>query len=151
MAGVPSEGGMWLCAFWSEVRKCQAASPGSPGTLDLGMPPSKHSCHAGRSPSHTERLCIGSLVSRAAGHSLQITRAQKPDVSDRGKDSPGLGPEALAAFGISPLRHWWVCSTDKPTVPCQNSAHTIQCYCITHWLLIVCDGAINRQVDHQPS
>ena len=44
-----------VCAFWNNVKKCHATSPGSLGTLDLWMSPSKHSCHTGRNPNHRER------------------------------------------------------------------------------------------------
>lgn len=65
--------------------------------------PSKHSCHAGRHPSHMERPCVGSPVNSPAGHSLHVTTAQKPDVGVREPPGdPDLRTEALQPLESSP-------------------------------------------------
>lgn len=70
-----------------------------------GCSPSKHSCHAGRSPSHMERPCIGSLVNSPAGHSLQVTTAQKADLGAKEPpDDRRLRTETPKASESSPLR-----------------------------------------------
>ena len=107
-------------------------------------PPSKHSCHAGRSPSHRERPCTGSFVSRPCGHGLQVTTARKPDIwVKEPPDDPGPRPEAPAAFGIFPTEAPDKCRVEtSPPYPVRILPTKF--VSITTWLLIVYYVAIDK-------
>lgn len=94
-------------------------------TWSLNVPFQTQLSYWEKSKPHTERPCIGSLVNRPAGHSLQGTTPQKPDLwVKESPDEPGPRPEAPSACGP----HWvprQVWGRGKPSTGCQNSAHIV--------------------------
>lgn len=96
----------------------------------LNLPP-PNSCHAETRPSHMERPCVGSLANSPAGHSLQVTAAQKPGTWVEGASRwPRPQTRGTPDFGILPteaLDNLRSRVKLSPLCPVQNSVHII-CY-----------------------